>query len=117
MPPRSPPRTRPLRAPETRRHSRHLGEALWANARLRRKRRAVWRRFARQSLPTETRFPVGDRRPAPSAELQMASTPARRSVPAVEATGGFETVVAASLAAAKLAVVVVNPAQVRAFAQ
>jgi transposase len=36
---------------------------------------------------------------------------------AVEATGGFETVVAASLAAARLAVVVVNPAQVRAFAQ
>ena len=36
---------------------------------------------------------------------------------AVEATGGFETVVAASLAAASLAVAVVNPAQVRAFAQ
>lgn len=36
---------------------------------------------------------------------------------AVEATGGFETVVAASLAAASLPVVVVNPAQVRAFAQ
>lgn len=36
---------------------------------------------------------------------------------AVEATGGFETVVAASLAAAALPVVVVNPAQVRAFAQ
>ena len=36
---------------------------------------------------------------------------------AVEATGGFETVVAASLAAARLAVAVVNPAQVRAFAQ
>jgi transposase len=36
---------------------------------------------------------------------------------AVEATGGFETVVAASLAAALLPVVVVNPAQVRAFAQ
>jgi transposase len=35
---------------------------------------------------------------------------------AVEATGGFETVVAASLAAAGLAVAVVNPAQVRAFA-
>lgn len=35
---------------------------------------------------------------------------------AVEATGGYETVVAASLAAAGLAVVVVNPAQVRAFA-
>jgi transposase len=36
---------------------------------------------------------------------------------AVEATGGFETIVAASLAAAGLPVVVVNPAQVRAFAQ
>jgi transposase len=36
---------------------------------------------------------------------------------ALEATGGYETVVAASLAAAELAVVVVNPAQVRAFAQ
>jgi transposase len=36
---------------------------------------------------------------------------------AVEATGGFETVVAASLAASSLPVVVVNPAQVRAFAQ
>jgi transposase len=36
---------------------------------------------------------------------------------AVEATGGFETVVAASLCAAALPVVVVNPAQVRSFAQ
>ena len=36
---------------------------------------------------------------------------------AVEATGGFETVVAASLGAAGLPVVVVNPAQVRAFAK
>lgn len=36
---------------------------------------------------------------------------------AVEATGGFETVVAASLAAAGMPVVVVNPAQVRSFAQ
>jgi transposase len=35
---------------------------------------------------------------------------------AIEATGGFETVVAAGLAAANLPVVVVNPAQVRAFA-
>lgn len=35
---------------------------------------------------------------------------------AVEATGGFETVVAASLGAAGLPVIVVNPAQVRAFA-
>ena len=36
---------------------------------------------------------------------------------AIEATGGFEMVVAAGLAAAGLPVVVVNPAQVRAFAQ
>jgi transposase len=36
---------------------------------------------------------------------------------AIEATGGFETVVAAGVAAAGLPVVVVNPAQVRAFAQ
>lgn len=35
---------------------------------------------------------------------------------ALEATGGFETTVAAALAAAALPVVVVNPAQVRAFA-
>lgn len=36
---------------------------------------------------------------------------------AIEATGGFETVVAAGLAGAGLPVVVVNPAQVRSFAQ
>ncbi len=35
---------------------------------------------------------------------------------ALEATGGFETVVAAALAAASLPVAVVNPAQIRAFA-
>jgi len=35
---------------------------------------------------------------------------------AVEATGGFETIVAAGLAGAGLPVVVVNPAQVRSFA-
>ena len=35
----------------------------------------------------------------------------------LEATGGFETVAAAALAAAGLPVVVVNPAQVRAFAK
>lgn len=35
----------------------------------------------------------------------------------VEATGGFETVVSASLAGAGLPVVVINPAQIRAFAQ
>ena len=36
---------------------------------------------------------------------------------ALEATGGFETIVAAALAAAELPVVVVNPAQIRAFAR
>jgi transposase len=36
---------------------------------------------------------------------------------ALEATGGFETVVAAALAAAGLPVVIVNPAQIRAFAK
>ena len=43
-------------------------------------------------------------------ELQVA-------VVGLEATGGYETVVAASLLAAGLPVVVVNPAQVRAFAK
>jgi transposase len=36
---------------------------------------------------------------------------------ALEATGGYETIVAAALAGAALPVVVVNPAQVRAFAK
>ena len=36
---------------------------------------------------------------------------------AVEATGGFETIVAAAMAGAQLPLVVVNPAQVRHFAQ
>lgn len=36
---------------------------------------------------------------------------------ALEATGGFETIAAAALAAAGLPVIVVNPAQVRAFAK
>lgn len=36
---------------------------------------------------------------------------------ALEATGGFETVVAAALGAAGLPVVIVNPAQIRAFAK
>jgi transposase len=44
-------------------------------------------------------------------------TPLSVSAVAVEATGGFEAVVAASLGAAGLPVIVVNPAQVRAFAQ
>ena len=39
------------------------------------------------------------------------------AVIAIEATGGFETVVAAGLAGAGLPVVVVNPAQIRAYAK
>jgi transposase len=39
------------------------------------------------------------------------------AVSAVEATGGFETIVAAALAGAGLPLAVVNPAQVRHFAQ
>jgi transposase len=39
------------------------------------------------------------------------------SVIGLEATGGYETIVAASLSAAGLPVIIVNPAQVRAFAK
>ena len=49
-------------------------------------------------------------------ELAGRLLPLKPRAVAVEATGGFETVVAASLAAACLPVVVVNPAQVRHFA-
>jgi transposase len=51
------------------------------------------------------------------AELVARLTPLTPTIVGIEATGGFETVVAAALAAAGLPVVVVNPAQVRAFAQ
>jgi transposase len=49
----------------------------------------------------------------------MAPPPAelKPHVVALEATGGFETVAAAALSAAGLPVVVVNPAQIRHFAQ
>ena len=48
--------------------------------------------------------------------LIRALAPLAPQLVAVEATGGFETVVVASLAAAGVPVVVVNPAQVRSFA-
>ena len=51
------------------------------------------------------------------AELNERLQPLAPAVIGVEATGGFERVVAASLASAGLPVAVVNPAQVRAFAQ
>ena len=50
-------------------------------------------------------------------ELIERLRPLAGAVVGVEATGGFETVAAASLASAGLSVVVVNPAQVRSFAQ
>jgi len=50
------------------------------------------------------------------AELVERLQPLGARAVAVEATGGFETVVAAALGAAGLPVIVVNPAQVRAFA-
>lgn len=50
-------------------------------------------------------------------ELQTRLTALVPAAIALEATGGYETVVAASLSAAGLPVVVVNPAQVRAFAR
>ena len=50
-------------------------------------------------------------------ELNRRLAPLRPTLVALEATGGFEQVVAASLAAAGLPLVVVNPAQVRAFAK
>jgi len=67
-------------------------------------------------LPTNEAFSV--RRDAAGVEAAVSRLlPLAPQSVAVEATGGYETVVAASLAAAGLPVVVVNPAQVRAFAQ
>jgi transposase len=67
-------------------------------------------------LPEGEAFQV-PRNAAGIAELtrRLAATSPR--LIALEATGGFETVVAAGLAGAGLPLVVVNPAQVRAFAQ
>lgn len=50
-------------------------------------------------------------------ELVARLGPLAPALVAIEATGGFETVVAAALAAAGLPLVVVNPAQVRHYAQ
>jgi len=51
------------------------------------------------------------------AELAARLLPLQPLAVGIEATGGFESIVAAGLAGASLPVVVVNPAQVRAFAQ
>lgn len=66
--------------------------------------------------PTGERFAVA--RDAEGLDTLLARlAPLRPAAVAVEASGGYETVVAASLAAAGLPLVVVNPAQVRAFAR
>jgi transposase len=66
--------------------------------------------------PTGESFVV-ERTGAGVAELVERLKALAPRVIAIEATGGFETVVAAGLAAAGLPVVIVNPAQVRAFAR
>lgn len=50
-------------------------------------------------------------------ELAQRLAPLQPTVVALEATGGFESVVAADLSAAGLPVIIVNPVQVRRFAQ
>lgn len=60
---------------------------------------------------------VAERNAAGLEELVMRLRELNPHLVALEATGGYETVVAAALAGAALPVVVVNPAQVRAFAK
>lgn len=66
-------------------------------------------------LPEETMFAV-PRDGKGLAELIERVQPLGADLVAVEATGGYETVVAAALAGAGLPLVVVNPAQVRHYA-
>jgi len=67
-------------------------------------------------LPVEEAFAV-PRNGAGIEELASRLAALAPVVIAIEATGGFETIVAAGLAGAGLPVVVVNPAQIRAYAQ
>lgn len=60
---------------------------------------------------------VTERNPAGLEALTARLIGLAPSIVALEATGGFETVVAAALAGAGLPVVVVNPAQIRSFAK
>jgi len=66
--------------------------------------------------PSGEVFVIG-RNPAGLEQLVLRLGALSPNLVALEATGGFETVVAAALAAARLPVVVVNPAQIRAFAK
>lgn len=67
-------------------------------------------------VPDGARFKV-NRDPAGLAELAAKLKPLAPQTVAMEATGGFEAMVAASLAAQGFQVAVVNPAQVRHYAQ
>src|SRR5215207_5611004 len=67
-------------------------------------------------LPAEEAFAVA-RNGAGIEELAARLAVLAPAVVAIEATGGFETIVAAGLAGAGLPVVVVNPAQIRAYAK
>ena len=58
-----------------------------------------------------------ERNPAGLEQLTLRLGALSPALVALEATGGFETIVAAALGAARLPVVVVNPAQIRAFAK
>ena len=66
-------------------------------------------------LPSGEAFAV-ERNEKGLAELCLRLTPLNPKIVALEATGGFETVVAAALAAALLPAIIVNPAQIRSFA-
>jgi transposase len=67
-------------------------------------------------LPMEQAFAV-PRTGAGIEELAARLAALEPKVVAIEATGGFETIVAAGLAGAGLPLVVVNPAQIRAYAK
>jgi transposase len=67
-------------------------------------------------LPSEAAFSV-ERTSAGVAALADRLAELEPALVAMEATGGFETIVAAGLAAAGLPLAVINPRQIRAFAQ
>jgi transposase len=67
-------------------------------------------------LPSQEAFGV-ERSGKGVAELGQRLLAVSPSIVAMEATGGFETVVAAGLGGAGLPVVVINPVQIRAFAK
>jgi hypothetical protein len=67
-------------------------------------------------LPQDEAFSV-DRNGSGLAVLVDRVKPLAPSLVAIEATGGFETTTAAALAAAGLPLAIINPAQIRHYAQ